>query len=181
MSKAQEAVRPSLVSNNVHTYIEEQDNHPIFNGRHTSTGLHGPPIEIYDKVLATLKGDLRHVSNAPEPLRESINQTSILFRASQCIYDNESRRIDSIINPLSQLMGATLERSVKTHREGSKRISTEGDAAIRVMLKDESRGTKEAIVAYIEFKNEIGQHGDGGLQGALSLRKYVSQTHVKFS
>ncbi|KAN0116497.1 hypothetical protein V8E52_005878 [Russula decolorans] len=54
--------------------------------------------------------------------------------------------------------------------------SMEGNAAIRVMLHHQSQGTKVAIVAYIEFKNEIGLHGDGGLQGTLSLRKHVSQT-----
>jgi hypothetical protein len=59
--------------------------------------------------------------------------------------------------------------------------SMEGNAAIRVMLHHQSQGTKVAIVAYIEFKNEIGLHGDGGLQGTLSLRKHVSQTDVSYS
>jgi hypothetical protein len=36
-----------------------------------------------------------------------------------------------------------------------------------------------AVVAYVELKNERGIRGDGGLQAALSLRKYVAQEHVK--
>ncbi len=36
-----------------------------------------------------------------------------------------------------------------------------------------------AVVAYVELKNELGIRGDGGLQGALSLRKYVAQEHVE--
>lgn len=93
---------------------------------------------------------------------------------------SEDLRIAAILNPLSQLQGAlpgAIDRYVKVTKEGTKRVSTEGDAAIRVTLQDQSLGTKQAIVAYIEFKNEIGSHGDGGLQGALSLRKYMSQKH----
>jgi hypothetical protein len=34
-------------------------------------------------------------------------------------------------------------------------------------------------VAYVELKDELGVRGDGGLQAALSLRKYVVQEHVE--
>lgn len=47
--------------------------------------------------------------------------------------------------------------------QGTKRVSTKGDAAIRVTLRGQSHGTKIAIVAYIDFKNEAGSHWDGGL------------------
>ena len=40
-------------------------------------------------------------------------------------------------------------------------------------------GNKTAVVAYVELKNELGIHGDGGLQAALSLRKYVAQENVE--
>jgi hypothetical protein len=87
---------------------------------------------------------------------------------------------DAILNPLSQLLGVELELSVKAPKEGTKRVSTEGDAAIRVALRDQSHGTKVAIVAYVEFKSEIGLHGDDGLQSALSLRKHVPQRDVSY-
>jgi hypothetical protein len=99
--------------------MDEQNSHPIFNGR--PTGLHGPPIEIYNDILANLKHGLCDLSNAPEPSAGSSFQTSKLFEASTRIYKTEDRRVADILNPLSRLMGNLIERSVKLPRKEPRR------------------------------------------------------------
>ena len=42
-------------------------------------------------------------------------------------------------------------------------------------------GKKSAVLTYLELKDELGMRGEGGLQAALSLRKFVSQDAVKLS
>ncbi|KAI0270891.1 hypothetical protein BGY98DRAFT_1009087 [Russula aff. rugulosa BPL654] len=49
------------------------------------------------------------------------------------------------------------------------------EGTIHGTVKDESCGKKSAVLAYLELKDEVGMRGEGGLQAALSLRKFVSQ------
>ena len=53
------------------------------------------------------------------------------------------------------------------------------EATIHGTLKDESCGKKTSVLVYLELKGELGVRGEGGLQAALSLRKFVSQNAVK--
>ena len=69
-----------------------------------------------------------------------------LFYASAKIYSSENLCVDAIINPLSWLLGAKLEHPVKVPKEGTKRVSTEGDTAICMMPKDHSHGLKMSPV-----------------------------------
>lgn len=75
-----------------------------------------------------------------------LDQMGKLFYASAKIYSSKNLCIDAIINPLSQLLGAELEHSVKVPKEGTKRVSTEGDTAIHMMLKDHSHGSRMSPV-----------------------------------
>lgn len=61
----------------------------------------------------------------------------------------------------------------------SNQKATRADALFRVALEDEMFSKKEAIVVYLELKNELGSSGDCGLQAALSLRKHLAQNSVK--
>jgi hypothetical protein len=163
--------------NSARGYFKEQKIRPIFNGRPTE--LHGPPIEIYNKTLAKLKDDLNDLSKAPDPPMDTIVQTGKLFHASAPIFSSEDLRIEGILSSLTKLLDADLENYVKTFKGETNKTCTEGDAAIRMTLQDQSHGTKVAVVAYIEFKNELGLRGEGGLQGALSLRKHVAHKDVR--
>jgi hypothetical protein len=91
---AQGAHAPSLVVNGVREYLDEHSNQ-------LSQGRSMQP------------------SKAPEPSFDSIVQTGKLFYASTHIYVTESLRIDAILNPLSRLLGAELEHSVKAPKEGT--------------------------------------------------------------
>jgi hypothetical protein len=55
------------------------------------------------------------------------------------------------------------------------------EGTIHGTVKDESCGKKSAVLAYLELKDKVGMRGEGGLQAALSLRKFVSQDAVKLS
>jgi len=160
-------------------YKEEQVKHPIYNGRPIE--LHGPPIEIYDDTLAKLKHDLSDLSNAPEPSADYIAQTANLFHASAPIYNSEPLRTKAVHGLLRWLLAADIQLSVKASEEKSNRLTTEGDGAICETLADASCGKKAAVVAYLELKNELGLRGEAGLQAGLSLRKHVSQKHVRLS
>jgi hypothetical protein len=177
VSAAQAAPAPSSVANNVGTYKEEQVKHPIYNGR--PIDLHGPPVEIYDETLAKLKQDLSDLSNAPAPSADYIVQTANLFHASAPIYNSEPFRTKAVCGLLKWLLAADIRLSVRASEEKSNRLTTEGDAAVCETLEDVSCGKKDAVVAYLELKNELGLRGEAGLQAALSLRKHVSQKNVR--
>lgn len=175
VSAARAAPSPSTVANNVGTYKEEQYNHPIYNGR--PVDLHGPPVEIYDETLAKLKDDLRDLSKAPEPSTHYIAQTADLFHAFATIYDCESLLRETFLGPLRRLLGADLDFFLEVPEGNVNGWSTKG--TIHETLKDESFGKKIAVLVYLELKDKPGVSGDGGLQAALSLRKFVSQNSVK--
>jgi hypothetical protein len=177
VSTARAAPSPLAVANNVGTYKEEQNFHPIYNGR--PVDLHGPPVEIYDETLAKLKDDLRDPSKAPEPSAHYIVQTADLFHTFATISDSEPLPGEAFLGPLRRLLGADLDFLVKVPEGDFNRWSTEG--AIHGTVKDESCGKKTAVLVYLELKDELGVRGEGGLQAALSLRKLVSQNAVKLS
>lgn len=175
VSEARAALAPSSVAASVGKYKQEQINHPIYNGRPIER--RGPPVVIYNEPLARLKDELRHLANAPEPSADHVSLTADLFHAAATIYDSEKERGNEIYSHLEHLLGTSLNRSVGAHEERSNRRTTEADAA--VLKPMENFGNKSAVVAYVELKNELGVRGDGGLQAALSLRKYVVQEHVE--
>jgi hypothetical protein len=177
---AQGVHAPSLVVNNMRICLDEQGNHPNFNGRPTE--LHGTPVN----PRRSQGPGLCNLSKAPEPLFDSIVQTGKLFYTSTHIYVTESLRIDAILNPLSQLLGAELERSIKVPKEGIKRVSTEGDAAIRVTLTDRSHDTKVVIVAYVTDLNylqydEIRKAKDRIMLGQQDPACLLSEHYLIFS
>ena len=179
VSAAQAAPPPSSVTRSVGIYKEEQVKHPIYNGRPTE--LHGPPVEIYDETLAKLKHDLSDLSNAPEPSADYIVQTANLFHASAPIYNSEPQRTKAVYELLRWLLAADIQLSIKASEDTSNRLTTEGDGAICETLVDVTYGEKTAVVAYLEFKNELGLGGEAGLQAALSLRKHLCQKNVRLS
>ena len=80
--------------------------------------------------------------------------------------------------------------SVSGHEERSKRKATKADDIAHEPIENHYFGNKTAVVAYYEFvfefhmgyvelKNTLGVCGDGGLQTAISLRKYAVQEHVE--
>jgi hypothetical protein len=165
------------VAASVGKYKQEQINHPIYNGRPIER--RGPPVVIYNEPLARLKDKLRHLANAPEPSSDYVALTADLFRAAATIYDSEKERGNEIYGYLERLLGTSLDRAVGAHEERSNRKTTEADAVVRKPIENHYFGNKSAVVAYVELKNELGVRGDGGLQAALSLRKYVVQEHVE--
>jgi hypothetical protein len=175
VSEARAALAPSSVAASVGKYKQEQINHPIYNGRPIER--RGPPVVIYNEPLARLKDELRHLANVPEPSADYVTLTADLFHAAATIYDSEKERGNEIYGYLDRLLGTSLDRSVGAHDERSNRKTTEADAVVRKPI--ENFGNKSAVVAYVELKNELGVRGDGGLQAALSLRKYVVQEHVE--
>jgi hypothetical protein len=167
------------VAASVGKYKQEQINHPIYNGRPIER--RGPPVVVYNEPLARLKDELRHLANAPEPSAGCVAPTADLFHAAATIYDSEKERGNEIYSYLDRLLGTSLDRSVWAHEERSNRKTTEADAIVRKPIESRCFGNKTAAVAYVELKNELGVRGDGGLQAALSLRKYVVQEHVELS
>jgi hypothetical protein len=167
------------VAASVGKYKQEQVNHPIYNGRPIER--RGPPVVIYNEPLAGLKDELRRLAKASEPSADYVARTADLFHAAATIYDSEKERGNAIYSHLERLLGISLNRSVGAHDERSNRKTTEADAVVRTPIKNQYFGDKTAVVAYVELKNELGVRGDGGLQAALSLRKYVVQEQVELS
>lgn len=172
VSVAQAAPSTSTVANNVETYKEEQDNHPIYNGR--PVDLHGPPVDIYDETLARLKDDLRDPYKAPEPSTDYIVQTTDLFDAFATIYDSDPLPKEAFFGPLRRLLGADDDFFIQVP-EGNSNGWSSTEGTIHITLKDESCGKKTAVLVYLELGDELGVRGEGGLRAALSLRKFVSE------
>jgi hypothetical protein len=177
--KAQKAPAPSSVAGNVTTYITEQTERPIYNGR--PDGRRGSPVVIYNESLAQLKHDLSDLSRVIDPPANYVDATAKLFRAATPIYARERERGEAMYQHLNPLLGVKLEQHVQVPEENSSRKSAEGDALVQETIQDEIFGKKKAVVVYIELKNELGIGGDGGLQAALSLRKHIAQKGVKLS
>ncbi len=176
--QAQQAPSPSTVVASVGTYQSEQEKRPIYNGRPFER--RGSPVVIYDESLAKLKQQLGNLSKELEPPGDYVRRTAKLFLAAAKIYKSESKRGKPIWNHLSDLLGVPnkFDLAVQALKANSMQKATEADALFRVNIEDETFGQKEAIVVYMELKNELGSGGDGGLQAALSLRKYVTQESV---
>jgi hypothetical protein len=163
------------VTANVGKYKREQVDHPIYNGRPLER--RGPPVVLYNESLAKLKHDICNLTDAPEPSPEHVALTAELFHAAATIYDSETQRGDAIYDHLRRLLCATLDRSVRVSGRTAKTI-TEADAVVSGDIGDQYFREK-AVVAYVELKNELGIRGEGGLQAALSLRKYVAREDVE--
>jgi hypothetical protein len=175
VSTARAAPSPLTVANNIGTCEEEQDNHPIYNGR--SVDLHGPPVEIYDETPTKLKDYLGDPSKAPEPSIHYIVQTADLFHALMTTYHSEPLPREAFLGPLRQFLGTDLEILPKVPEGNFNGWSTE--ETIHETLKDETCGKKTAALVYLGLKDEFGVREEGGLQAALSLRKFISQNTVK--
>jgi hypothetical protein len=156
-------------------YKREQVNHPIYNGRPLER--RGPPVILYNESLAKLKHELRNLKDTPEPSPEHVALTAELFHAAATIYDSETQRGDAIYDYLRRLLRTTLGRSVRVSERPKKTI-TEADAVVYGAIEDQYFHEK-AVVTYVELKNELGIRGEGGLQAALSLRKYIAREDVK--
>ena len=175
VSAAQAALAPSSVTASVTKYKEEQQVHPIFNGRPLER--RGPPVVIYNESLAKLKHELHNIANSPEPPASHIASTAELFQVAAEIHKTEDQREKEIYDYLERLVGQPLDRSVRSFGKSSK-LATKVDATVVQNIQHPSFG-KKAVVAYVELKNELGMCGDGGLQGALSFRKFVAGEDVK--
>ncbi|KAF8490166.1 hypothetical protein F5888DRAFT_1136556 [Russula emetica] len=117
-----------------------------------------------------------------EPSADYVALTADLFHAAATINDSEKERGNEILygyleRLLGTSLGTSLDHSVWANEERSNRKITEADAIVRKPIENHHFGNKTAVVAYVELKNELGIRGDGGLQAALSLRKYVAQEH----
>jgi hypothetical protein len=159
------------------TYKNEQITHPIYNGRPAER--RGPPVVIFDENLARLHDELRNLADAPEPSAKYVTLTAKLFRTAAAIYDSENERGNQIYGHLECLLNASLDRSVWAHKEKSKKKTTEVDAMVGTSIEHIHFRGVTAAVAYVLLKNELGIGGDGALQAALSLRKYVAREQVE--
>jgi hypothetical protein len=165
------------VAASVEKYESKQTKRPIYNGRPLYRS--GPPVVIYDKSLAQLEHDLTDLSDVVEPPAKHVETTAKLFCAAAPIYDSQRERREAMYGHLSRLLGASLSHSVQEPEVKSNKYSAEGGAVVQELIRDETFGKKNAVVAYIELNNELGLSGDGGLRAALSLRKHIAQQAVE--
>ncbi|KAF8718442.1 hypothetical protein AX14_011836 [Amanita brunnescens Koide BX004] len=128
----------------------EQDEHPIYNGR--PAGRRGPPVTIYHAAFAELRDTLRDPYSVQDKNENRVEDTAKLFLVATEIYETEEERCRAVIPHLKNVLGFTLAKSLKT---------------------------KDGVICYIEFKNELGISGDGGVQAALALRKHLVKKDYK--
>jgi hypothetical protein len=159
----------------VGTYEREQVDYPIYNGRPHERCA--PPVILYNESLAKLKHELCNLANTPEPSPEHISLTAKLLHGVATIYHSETQRGNEIYDYLGRLLRTTLDRSVRAS-ERSNRTTTEANAVVCGDI-DDQHFPEKAIVAYLELKSGLGIRGEGELQAALSLRKYVAREDVE--
>ncbi|KAI9433727.1 hypothetical protein H4582DRAFT_2112768 [Lactarius indigo] len=135
----------------------EQAERPIYSGR--PAGRRGPPVTIYHEAFAKLKDALEDSQRTVNRVgKEQVDDMAKLFIASTNIYETESERCKAVIPLLVKLLDITLAEKPKLAKD------FEPDAI--ATLK------KEAVICYIEVKNEFGIGGDCGVQNALGLVQY---------
>ena len=111
--------------------------------------------------------------------RHSDGRSVVSFRAHFNIYDTEPLYREAFLGPLRQLLAADLNFTIKVPKGNSSGWSEFMEGTIHVTLKDESCGKKTTVLVFLEFKDGLGLHGEGGLQAILSLCKFVSQNAIK--
>ena len=126
------------------------------------------------------KDERHNLPNAPEPSADYVALTADLFHTALTMYDSEKERGNEIYGYLGRLLGTSLDRPVWAH-ERTNRKTTEADAVVGKPIENPYFDNKSAVVAYVELKNGLGIRGDGGLQVALSLRRYLAQEHVELN
>lgn len=143
----------------------QQEKHPIYNGR--PGNLFGPPIAIYHEVFAKLKDDLAN-ADAIQVDECELRTTQALFTASAAFYDNEKDRVKKTKELWQTLLRASINSVVL---DGNISI-TDGAVTCEIGIG------LNALLSILEWKKEIGSHGDPAYQGACSYRKFVSQDKV---
>ncbi|KAH9027874.1 hypothetical protein EDB85DRAFT_1972594 [Lactarius pseudohatsudake] len=169
---AKTAPAPSSVARNPRLFNDEQAQRPIYNGR--PADKRGPPITIYHKAFAELKDTLRDITKVVDRAEENrVNDTAQLFTAATDIYDTKDERRNAVIRHLKNLLDITLIEKPGVEKDfGSGAIAAEA-------IKDVTYGRKEAIIGYVEIKNEYGAGGDCNVQNALGLRKHLAREEYK--
>ncbi|KAH9051961.1 hypothetical protein EDB87DRAFT_1660664 [Lactarius vividus] len=150
----------------------EQAERPIYNGR--PPGRSGPPVTIYHEAFAKLKDALEDSRRMVDRVgKQQVDDTAKLFIAATNIYATESDRCKAVIPLLVKLLDIPLEEKPKVTKD------FEPDAIATKVIEDETYGKKEAVICYVEFKNEFGIGEDCGVQNALELRKYLALKKYK--
>ena len=173
--EARSALAPSTVSKSPHDFWQEQERHPIYNGRPFERS--GPAIGIYEPIFAQVKDNISKIGNT-RVSEEVAVQTKNLFVESSRIFETEMAREEAVYPILGKLLGIKLKphyRLARNEGESGTCKSTESGAVTLVKLADQST---EAITAHFELKNEPGNGGDSELQGPLTLRKYIASGQV---
>ncbi|KAH9162832.1 hypothetical protein EDB89DRAFT_2234529 [Lactarius sanguifluus] len=167
IENANKAPPPSSVSKNVKIFKAEQVKRPIYNGR--PAGRRGPPVTIYHKAFAELKDALRDLTKVVDKAEEQrVDDTAKLFIAATDIYETEAERCKAVIPLLERLLDIAFIEKPKLGKD------FEPDAIVTQAIKDVTYGAMTAVIGYVEFKNEFGIGGDGGVQNALGLRKHLA-------
>ncbi|KAF5386995.1 hypothetical protein D9615_001578 [Tricholomella constricta] len=168
---AKTAPSPSSISKSPKLFKAEQADRPIYNGR--PAGRRGPPVAIYHTAFAELKDALRDVTKVVDNAEDQrVDDTAKLSLVATDIYNLEDERSKAIIPYLKNLLGIDLIEKAKV-KNGKKEF--ESDAIATEAIEDVTYGEKEAIIGHVEFKNEFGIGGDGGVQNVLGLRKHLAQ------
>ncbi|KDQ49490.1 hypothetical protein JAAARDRAFT_42919, partial [Jaapia argillacea MUCL 33604] len=169
VKNARDAPSPSSVAGDVETFMAEQEIHPVYNGR--PNNLCSSPIAIYSDAFAVLRDTLSDLTTTPAPNRTQVVTTANLLLSATKIYDSDWDRGYALLPHVERLLDVHFDRHVKV---ATTKETYKANGFARQQLADPSFTERGAYV-YIEVKNELGLGGDGGLQGALTLLKHISQ------
>ncbi|KAH9942731.1 hypothetical protein B0H21DRAFT_867599 [Amylocystis lapponica] len=157
VKNAFEAPSPSSVAGSITAFMGEQRKHPIYTGR--PEDRRSSPIVLYAEAFAMLKDALRDLP-AGEPDWDLVAATAKFFVSAVELYESEDERRVAIMDHIGRVLGIKIE-------------DVEHGQLARTY------GKKEGIYVCLDIKNEPGIDGNGGLQGALTLRKFVAQHKYK--
>ncbi|KAI0054840.1 hypothetical protein BV25DRAFT_1922337, partial [Artomyces pyxidatus] len=162
---AKDTVAPSSISRVPKTYREEQNRHPIYNGR---GGRFGPSIGLYQSAFVAFAEQMKRLDevDVTDATEEELTSIAELMKISSEIYDKDDERVYPVAVELSKLFGVEIER--KPLKESSRTA----DGCVDLKLR---QGFEKGVLLYHEGKPEVGVDGDPGLQASLTYRDHVYQ------
>ncbi|KAH9942724.1 hypothetical protein B0H21DRAFT_823948 [Amylocystis lapponica] len=176
VKNALDAPSPHSVAGSITTFISEQNEHPIYNGRPEDRC--SSPVVLYAEAFAMLKDTLRDLPTG-EPDWDLVAATAKLFTSAVELCESEDDRHMAIIERIGTVLSIRIEDVKHGQLARTGHTKAIADTLASVPLEDEQYGKKEGIYVYLDIKNELGMDGDGGLQGALTLRKFIAQDKYK--
>lgn len=150
---------------------EEQRLRPIYNGRPLTR--EGPPIVLHEPTFADIQDKLDGISSMPVDEDLVTDVAELVARAAE-IYKGETERQSQTLPILSKLLNVAMDEFAHANNGGGRKVA--GGYVIATCNLSLSR--HKAILAYFEWKVELGIGGEGSIQGALTLRKLLSADRV---